>query len=253
MEAYKGDAAVSIFKSLQILADFPDQVVMLKGTKEIGGLDAVAPGIAERMIVPANVHRFSETSLALKQAHRGDCEVLQAIQEHEKAAKQHMDRILVDAGELTPALKDIESLFTSSEIKAIRTEYPYSLNVINKTLIAANQLYHNFRLSHPSKLKSIARKRRWNSFLFRFSLASVIYVITWMRQGSAENRKPERVRNDLVDLNFATFGTYFNGLMTGDHRLQETHAELRAVLDALGARMKASYNPTEFLLFGAVI
>jgi hypothetical protein len=55
------------------------------------------------------------------------------------------------------------------------------------------------------------------------------------------NRSPEKVRNDFIDLNFATVGTYFNGLMSVDKRALDIHLELRVVLERLGARMP-NYN-----------
>ena len=38
MEAYKGNALKSIFKSIEIVSDFPDQVIVLKGTRDVASL-----------------------------------------------------------------------------------------------------------------------------------------------------------------------------------------------------------------------
>jgi histidinol-phosphate/aromatic aminotransferase/cobyric acid decarboxylase-like protein len=50
MEALKGDTLVSIFKSMEILAEFPDQVVVLKSTSIICQLKGRRCGMTRRMI-----------------------------------------------------------------------------------------------------------------------------------------------------------------------------------------------------------
>ena len=39
-----------------------------------------------------------------------------------------------------------------------------------------------------------------------------------MKKGSPKNVKKEKIRNDIVDLNFCTYATYFDGLLTKDKR-----------------------------------
>ena len=51
-----------------------------------------------------------------------------------------------------------------------------------------------------------------------------------------------KFRNDLIDLNFAIYGTYFNGVMTKDKDLGKFHAEIRAVLGLLRARMPQDFS-----------
>ena len=51
VEAYKGDTLQSIFKSMAILSEFPNQVVVLKGTKVISLLSGRTSGLTRRLIV----------------------------------------------------------------------------------------------------------------------------------------------------------------------------------------------------------
>ena len=43
--------------------------------------------------------------------------------------------------------------------------------------------------------------------------------------GGAKNVKSERLRNDVVDMIFAAFGTYFDGIMTSDKKVRLIHDE----------------------------
>ena len=50
MEAYKGDTLVSIYKSMEILTAFPDQVIVLKNTLVTCGLSGRGSGLQRRLI-----------------------------------------------------------------------------------------------------------------------------------------------------------------------------------------------------------
>lgn len=45
MEAHQGDTLASIFKSMQVLADFPDQVLVLRGTRTVSAMRGRSTGI----------------------------------------------------------------------------------------------------------------------------------------------------------------------------------------------------------------
>lgn len=239
MEIYKGDPAVALPESLSILSSFSSQVIILKGTKAVGALDPIAPGLANRMIMKGASREFQRTVAAVQRLKEGDRRTLPAVLAHGKAARTQINKVQSDAAQLTPALKELESVFTAKGIKEIRTASTYSKSIIDKALGSADHLYESFRVRHPLRPKAAKVSSLINAFMWRFSLASVVYVITWIRQGSQIKRRPEIITNDLIDLNFATFATYFNELMTGDNRLIDTHIELRTILHALGARVPA--------------
>jgi hypothetical protein len=55
--------------------------------------------------------------------------------------------------------------------------------------------------------------------------------------------KPNKVRNDYVDAMLSVYGTYYNGIMTGDAKLHVIHAINRHLLKALGAQLPPPYVP----------
>jgi len=58
-----------------------------------------------------------------------------------------------------------------------------------------------------------------NRYIFRFALTVHIWLMQWVVDGCMEGSKLERVRNDFVDLNVATYATYFDGPMGADSKL----------------------------------
>jgi len=69
-----------------------------------------------------------------------------------------------------------------------------------------------------------------NTFIFRYALCGYVSILTRLADGGAGNTKPEKLRNDVIDVNFATFATYFDGLLTADKRAGEIYAEADVLL-----------------------
>lgn len=86
---------------------------------------------------------------------------------------------------------------------------------------------------HPHGVKRPKYGELPNTFLYRVSLAHVVYMIQWIREGSQMNTRPEKVRNDLIDANFATFATYFDGILTNDKKLFGLYTETHVLLEII--------------------
>jgi hypothetical protein len=61
-----------------------------------------------------------------------------------------------------------------------------------------------------------------------------------VKRGTAE-RKATLVRNDAVDVIYATYATYFNGFMSDDDMASKVHHISRCMLAELGARVPEDY------------
>lgn len=60
MEALKGNTLVSIFKSMEILSEFPDQVEVLKSTSIVSQLIGRRCGMTRRMIDKDQTNGFPD-------------------------------------------------------------------------------------------------------------------------------------------------------------------------------------------------
>ena len=110
-----------------------------------------------------------------------------------------------------------------------------------KIFAAADQICDALFAQHPARPRRPSRRARHDTFFYRYSLGTVLYLLRWIRTGSQVIRRSDRIRNDFIDLNFATYGTYFNGLMSDDVKARDIHLELRHVLGIGGARMPPEY------------
>lgn len=242
MEAYKGNSLLSIQKSMAVLKDFPDQALVLKGTKAVAALDPSAPGIAKRMQWSRRGGEFRDTVVGLQQAADGHLGAIRQIIEHGRAADTQMEKILNDMTELPEALQDMmQALLTADEIAGIRAGKPHSAPLIGKFLDISDQLAIRFYKAHPQKPRRPSRRARYDAFLYRFSLGCLLYFVSWVREGGQKHKAAAKFRNDTIDINFATYGTYFNGIMSEDKRVRDLNIGLCVVLEKIGARVPKSY------------
>lgn len=79
-------------------------------------------------------------------------------------------------------------------------------------------------------------------FLFRVGLGITSSFLEWVRTGSEMSVKPEKIRNDHVDMMLSVYGTYFNGVMTADAKLRRVHSLNRALLGAMRVSLSREYR-----------
>ncbi len=240
IEAYKGDSLISIQKSMGVLKDFPQQVIVLKFTRAICRIEPSPSGMASAMARKGQ--EFSQTVTGLLQAQAGDPGAIAQIIAHGEGADRQMAKLLADVVDLPVVFQDmLRTFFTSEEIAHIRAGKPYTLDLVRKVLEVVDVLAETFYRRHPERPRLPHRRARFHGFIHRHALAALLYFLRWVREGSPLEKAAKKVRNDIVDVSFATYGTFFNGVMTDDAKVRELHMELRVVLSETPARMPPEY------------
>ena len=107
MEAYKGDTLSSICHSMEILAQFPKQVVVLKGTRAVSGLVGRPAGLQRRLIDDEQTREFGKFCMHLREAKRGDLAVQAKLLELGSEASSHMDKLLSDAAQMASIIEEV--------------------------------------------------------------------------------------------------------------------------------------------------
>ena len=59
------------------------------------------------------------------------------------------------------------------------------------------------------------------SFPFRFALCSYALALHWATSAGHQTATVERLRNDFTDATYASYATFFDGLITLDRKLSE--------------------------------
>ena len=144
-----------------------------------------------------------------------------------------MERILADVENLPDALRGAADTFTDTEVRILRKGSDLTDEIIDKfvqnILLLAAVLFRD----HPRVTKWPDATELPNTFIFRYALCAHLLVFNWIAVGSPPKLKPEKMRNDIVDMSFAAYATFFDGLLTEDKKLQNIYHEASRLLPML--------------------
>lgn len=218
MEAYKGDTLASIYRSMEILAEFPRQVIVLKGTMTVCGLKGRRSGLQRRLIDEDQTRGFPVYCRRLEAAKRGNLSLQRQLLNHGRAADEQMSRMLADAAKFSDSLELIADTYAPDELHILRRDVPYTEALFEKVMKNIMMLAAMMFADHPRITQLPSPSELPYTFIFRAALCAYLLALRWVSVGGAKNVKAERIRNDLVDVNFAAFATYFDGLLTADSK-----------------------------------
>ena len=246
MEAYKQDALNSIARRMAIACEFPEQILVLHGTQIACGLTGSASDIAECAIDPEQTAEFPKFCRALNLAQSGNQAVQAQIIENSKEAGAHLARMLVDAEGIADGFADVAASFTPVELKILRqTDVPYPNELLEKMARQIMELAALLMSDHPAVTSFPPPQEAPDRFIFRVATAGLVLATRWIAVGGAHLAKPVKLRNDQVDINFAAFATYYDGLFTADKRLASIHGETKLWLDHVFSRRVENSVPTK--------
>jgi hypothetical protein len=233
MEAYKGETLTSIFRSMEILSDFPRQVIVLKTTGLVCGLSGRRSGLQRRMIDQEQTRGFQKYCRHLRGAEFGDVNLREQLLDMGREADAQMQRMLSDATMLPGTIDGIATAFTNTELKIIRAGSPIPSQLVRKFFESVLGMAQSLYASHPRPTVVRDARELPNTFLFRMAVCALVWALDWISVGGPKNVRPDKMRNDLVDLNFAAFATYFDGLLSMDQKPLRIYERAAFVLDAL--------------------
>jgi hypothetical protein len=236
MEAYKGNTLVSIFRSMEILADFPRQVTVLKTTGVVCGLRGRQPGLQRRLINHEQTRGFPKYCDRLFAANPSDVSLRKQLRHFGRAADAQMARMLADAANIPEAIDGIANTFTHAELKIIRTGMPFPEHLVRKILESVAMIFQSLYSQHPRPAVVRNVDELPNTFLFRSALCSFLWALDWISMAGPKGVKIEKIRNDLVDVNFATYATYFDGLLSMDEKPLRIYQRAAFVLESITSK-----------------
>jgi len=126
MEAYKGDTLKSIYRSLELLAQYPKQVIVLKGTQIVCGLTGRDAASQEPLIDETQSREFSEYCHHLLAAERGDQFYQRQLLEHGRQATANMERLLQDMPSVSSGFDLMAKTYSPAELKLLRRRENYT-------------------------------------------------------------------------------------------------------------------------------
>lgn len=232
MESLSTDTLSDFIAKMSSLRNHPDQVLVLKTTQSICRLSGRAAGLKRRLIHEPQTAGFLEYAHKLGVAAKGDAPLLNELSLMKSDAKEQIERMLVDAESIAPVFENLALHFDKEARKTITGGALFTSAMITALIPAVMEVAAEIFRTHPVKPKVPSSKELPNTFIFRYSLCCYLVALRRAASGSTKmkNIRFDRIRNDMIDAQFATYATYFDGLMTGDDGAAWLHRRAREIL-----------------------
>ena len=95
-----------------------------------------------------------------------------------------------------------------------------------RTFSLATELFK----THPTVTETPTLPDLRDTFIFRYAtLLLYILILRGIECGGVKTN-PEKLRNDVVDVNFATYATYFENITTADKKAGEIYEDAKLLL-----------------------
>lgn len=218
MESYKGNAIKNISKSIEIVSQFPGQVIVLKGTRDIVKL-SLSPDGFKKFEDPIQTGEFNRFCLGVKRAVQGDSALASQILRNGQLASTHFDKLLNDAETIATGIEALSRSFKPDHLKSLRKREKLEPEVIEKIiqdiLLLAGFLYRD----HPDVDEMPEAAQLPNSYILRYAVSAYLLILRWILDGGPGYVKMEKLRNDFVDMHYVAYATFYDGLLTNDVKM----------------------------------
>lgn len=240
MERFKPGNLDNLAASFRVLRKFPAQVLRLKGTADVCQL-ARRQDIATAMIDADETAAFPDFCRYLDQA-SVNLNVRKQLELRSTWAQSHLANMLAMSAGFETEMAEFTAIFTANELNIIRRNEPLTEAISEKFSELTYALARAGFERAPMAVNRPTDAQLSEHFIFRNSLATIVYMLSLARRGVGQ-RRPDRARNDTVDVLLATYGTYFNGVMSEDALTNQVHSITRQVLVHTGASISSDYVP----------
>ena len=225
MECYKGTALENIRRSLEIVSKYPEQVIVLKGTREIIRLQASGEHTLADFIDSQQTDGFREFCRHVRAAVRGDAELMPQLVDLGKMADAHLKQMRDDASGFADAIRQIAQSFSPDQLADLRGGGALSKEtgdlIIRNILTLAALLFR----AHPDVPKLPTSEKLRDTLVFRFALAAQLLAVRWLSDGGIDGVGMDKLRNDMVDLAYVAYGSLYDGILSNDAKLLKIYDE----------------------------
>ena len=236
VEVRKTNALSTSRESLQIVVQYPQQSYALRRTDEMLGENITSADQTHVLFdYEATIYLTDLSRRLLKLPPPAG--LREEMAEHEGDARLIMARLTGEVAALESGLVSAAKDFTQAELTQIRRMKNVADSTRRKLFDLLKETTGSFirQNQEPGRRAPMLLRDAMGLFAFRYSLCMLLYYMEWVRIGRQTGKKlPLRV-NDVVDMQLAAMGTFFNGVLSADENLQIVSNTARGVLRGFGA------------------
>jgi hypothetical protein len=239
MEIYKSNAPKNLFCKFEIVSRYPKQVTVLKGTREIVSITLTSKNLPQDLIDDEQTKGFQFFCDSIRSSRNKrlsppiEAELLwkQSIASQELEKLKKYDQLVIDG------IRESAKSFDPSFLKSLRTGKKFSDNDITRIIKDIVHLSALCFKMHPDIHFLPESEALKDSYIFRYTVSSYLLGLTWLMSGGLDNISIDKFRNDMVDMSYVTYSTYFDGILSCDKKANELYRETSQFLQYLIKRV----------------
>jgi hypothetical protein len=224
-EIYKHNALNNLPAKLEIISRYPYQVIILKGMRKITYITLKANKLPEILIDNEQTYGFPEFCKAIKSLSEGDTLVSSEILLNQFHADQDLKEITKNYRDIIYTVNQFAKSCDQLQLKALRTGkelHPDIIENMSKGILSLTlHVFKNyFNVTMRPEFDTLK-----NSYIFRNIVSIFLWSLRWIKDGGIDHLSEEKICNDLVDLSYVTYATYFDGLFSLDKKLNAIYKD----------------------------
>lgn len=230
-ELYKQQSLEGLRLGLSVVGDHPEQVILLRSGGHISRLDPAVAEDLNRLVFDGPEGEIGELVRLVRSDEPMDDLAAARLTSLWDWARTLQPSLIEGATDIAVSFPEMqEQMFNHKEIRTIRTAGKYTEQMILTIFGAALQIWETLAGHYEIEWEGLDETVVCRAYLFRYALGIVINLLWWIRGGSQAVVRMDRMSNDLIDLGFAAYATYFDGLFTRDEKAAWVHANLVAAI-----------------------
>ena len=230
MECYKGRSLANIKNSLEIVSDFSEQVLVLKNTGAVIKEDLSRSQHNDIFIDQDQTAGFHIFCIGVKKASEGDSFFARQLLEKSELASMDIEKKKEFAGLVLKGIEQFNKGLDQDFIKVLRSGKPWTSSeyeYIWRMVFELCKLMFKKHNELPNKY-TFARH-----YIFRYSLSCYLLALKWLSEGGWHSYSQEDMRNDLIDMSYVAYATYFDGILSKDKKINELHEKTNSFIGQL--------------------
>jgi hypothetical protein len=230
IEAYKGNAIKSISKSMETVSRFPDQVIVLKSTRDVARLTLSSRDVRQLEDVD-ETKGFRSFCRAIRLGLLEDQSLKDQIIGKGMEATARSNTLRDDAAKFARGIKELTSSFRPEHLRALRKREVFLADLIDRIIKEILLITALLCSKHPDIDQAPQAKQVRDSYIFRFAVSAYLLALRWISDGGPGTVSMEKMGNDIIDMNYVAYATLFDGLLTNDNKMTEIYRETCFVLE----------------------
>ncbi len=221
VETFKSGSVAQVKNAFNTVSGFESQILLTKPPLTMLGITPIQKGLRKRYIDNKQTERFREFLIYLNRHSSSDINLNSFIDEIKNQAQNKLLEYKRIAKDLTDNIKSFTDKFTQQELRQLRSTQEISKSV---AIIFFDEIQdkatQSFLHSAKKSTKQIMKYDFLYSFNYRWILCLYLHLLGKIKDGADNQLNPNKLVNDLIDMELAALGTIYDGVISGDNNLK---------------------------------